>query len=183
MIAASYVDNGPTEDVLAMCRTAFKAKISSDEVIEETIEDIIELANMSPFDPNTLLRSAQILLDYRVVRNNTLDSEWLLEDLALIGDTVIALVKGKDHFEGISKCLSDIYNSSKYSLSYEIDKLSEWGVSGWDYLSNALGKTRTQIEKMVRDGLLPAQAAVDIIMAGMHEYGGTMYDFERERNR
>lgn len=174
MIAASYVDNGPTEDVLAMCRTAFKAKISSDEVIEETIEGIIELANMSPFDPNTLLRSAQILLDYRVVRNNTLDSEWLLYNLASIGDAVIDLGKGKDYFEGISKGLAGINNSSKYSLSYEIDKLLEWGIPSWDYLSSSLGMTRAEIEKMAQDGRLPALAVVDLIFGNMRQRSDVM---------
>lgn len=152
-------------DQIESSRIFFENKLGSKQAAEKMIQDIFAFDEKSPFD------TMQITGIVKQMMGRGWGSDRVLADLGTIGDAAASLGHGEAGVEGIARALSEIRMKGKLSAE-EMNQLATWGITGWDYLSNALGKTRTQIEKMVRDGLLPAQAAVDMILGGMREFEG-----------
>ena len=166
-VAFNKVVSGPVglADQIESSRIFFENKLGSKQAAEKMIQDIFAFDEKSPFD------TMQITGIVKQMMGRGWGSDRVLADLGTIGDAAASLGHGEAGVEGIARALSEIRMKGKLSAE-EMNQLATWGITGWDYLSNALGKTRTQIEKMVRDGLLPAQAAVDMILGGMREFEG-----------
>lgn len=61
----------------------------------------------------------------------------------------------------------------------EMLQLTEVGVNGWNYLAEAMGMTTMELQKMSQKGLLPANEAIDVIVAGMEkQFPGMMKNME-----
>ena len=103
----------------------------------------------------------------------------ILELMEAIGDTGSAVGVTASDMTAMAQAMSRMQSSGKATLEY-LNIFQDRGVDVIGMLSEAMGKTQSEIYDMISKGEIGGQTAVDIIQEGMStQYGGAMETMAR----
>lgn len=100
--------------------------------------------------------------------------EELLPTMQKIGDAGAALGMGQEDMAAIATYLGRMKTTGKATLEY-LTPLLERGIPVWDYLAQASGIAKDEVQEMVTRGLVPGAKAAEIIADYMgDDFAGSM---------
>jgi tape measure domain-containing protein len=159
---------------MAMTKRSFETLTGSAEKATEMISELKDLDDKSAFDFDTYADASKKLMAMGMA------ADTVVPILTTIGDASAALGQGQEGIGRITLAFSQMTAKGKVSAQ-EMNQLAENSVSGWQYLSDATGKSVKEIMKLSEDGAINGAAAVKVILAGMQkDYAGTMEKMENE---
>lgn len=121
----------------------------------------------TPFDTSGAASTAKQMLGAGWTAGN------VVEDMTKIGNTAAAGGRGAAGVQGTIQAMKQMRESGKAG-SKEMNQLADLGIRSWEYVAKSMKKTVPQVRKLSRDGLLPAETAIQGILDGMGEYDGVM---------
>lgn len=152
-------------DTLDKARLTFTAAMDGNsKAADKLISQMETLAATTPFEFKDLLPLSAKLLD--AGRN----AKTLITDMRSIGDYVARIGEGKEFIDRIVYALNQISTAGKVAGT-EIRQLTEARVPAIKILSQAFGTTTAEMQKMVSDGLVPGNKAVEALIRGMGKLG------------
>jgi tape measure domain-containing protein len=147
---------------------AFTTMLKSGEKATAFLKDLREFAKATPFEFTELQDASRRLLAMGFA------AEKILPMMTNIGDAVSGLGLGAEGVDRVTLALGQMQAKSKVS-GQEMMQLTEAGIPAWKYLAEAMGKSTSEVMKMSEQGLIPAGAAIDALLAGMNkDFGGMM---------
>lgn len=129
---------------------------------EEFLSDVTNFANSTPFLDEDLTSMGKALKTYGY------EVEELLPTMRKIGDAGAALGMGKEDMSAIATYLGRMKTTGKTTMEY-LTPLLERGIPVWDYLAEASGIAKDEVQEMVSKGLVPGEEAA----AAIADYMGT----------
>jgi len=133
---------------------------------EASIAWVEKLAIKSPFSSQDIIGAYQIGSALGFTSDNL---KVLIQDTT---DWASASGKGKEEMMGVFTALGQMNISGRANYQ-EMLSLVVRGVPVWDYMSKAMGKPVSEIQKLMSQGLLPASVAIKAVSDGMHhDFGG-----------
>lgn len=155
-------------DTIQQASISFKTLLKSSADATEMVSELWDLAADTPLEFPTLLTAAKRMLAFKFAASDVDNM------LTTIGDASASLSLGADGIDRISLALGQMKTKGKVS-GEEMRQLSEAGINAWEYLSVAIGKTTAETMKLSEKGLIPADKAIQVILAGMQQdFGGGM---------
>lgn len=144
-----------------------KAKDLMNQLKEFAIPTPFEMADLAPLAQQSI---AFGLIDKKSA-NAGKETVALLND---IGDAAFGLGRGQAGVDRIVLALGQMHTAQKVN-GQDMLQLQSVGINAWKYLAEATGKTTAQVRDLTRKGLIPADAAIKAIRAGMRaDFGGSM---------
>lgn len=135
---------------------SFATLLGSDAAAEAYLSDMTEFAAVTPFGYDQLANISKTMLAYGY------NVDELLTELTKIGDAGSALSMTADDMNFVATGLGRMRTTGKTTMEY-LNPLLERGIPVWDYLAQASGKTKAQVQEMVSKGLVPGAAAAKAI--------------------
>lgn len=123
---------------------------------EEFLSDVTNFANSTPFLDEDLTSMGKALKTYGY------EVEELLPTMRKIGDAGAALGMGKEDMSAIAIYLGRMKTTGKTTMEY-LNPLLERGIPVWDYLAEASGIAKDEVQEMVSKGLVPGEEAAAAI--------------------
>lgn len=120
------------------------------------------VAITTPYDINELTQGSQLLLSYGFALDQVIPM------LKTAGNASVGLNQGTEGVNSILNALGQIKAGGSLGME-NMDQLAGMGIDAWKYLEKSTGSTRKEIEKMVRQGLMPADEAIQSIVGGMNQ--------------
>lgn len=143
---------------------AFSTLLGGKDEAKSFLSGVVDMANKTPFFYDDLTSMAKTMLAYGY------DTPTVMENMQRIGDTGAALGWSTQDMVAASTYLGRMNSTGKTSLEY-LNPLLERGVDVWGALSEGLGKSTQEVQKMVTKGLLPGAEAAELI----YKYLGKNY--------
>lgn len=135
---------------------SFSTLFGNADVAKNFLDDIKDFANVTPFLYDDLTSMGKVLKTYGY------QVEELLPMMQKIGDTGAALGMGKEDMSAIATYLGRMKTTGKTTMEY-LNPLMERGIPVFDYLAEASGKTKKEVQEMVSRGLIPGADAAKAI--------------------
>lgn len=155
-------------DTIQQATLSFKTMLKSAADGTAQVREIWELAKETPLEFPALLIASKRMIAFKFAAADVKGM------LTTIGDASSALGLGADGINRVSLALGQMKMKGKVS-GEEMRQLAEAGINAWDYLATALNKTVAETQKLSEKGLIPAQQAISVILAGMRQdFGGGM---------
>ena len=147
---------------------AFSTMLGGKDKAGSFLNQVIDMANRTPFQYDDLTAMAKTMLAYGY------DQSEILPNVQRIGDAGAALGWSTQDMVNVSTYLGRMNTTGKASLEY-LNPLLERGVDVWGYLADGMGKTTKEVQTMVSKGLLPGAEAAKIISEALGEnFAGSM---------
>jgi len=147
---------------------AFSTLLGGRENAEKYLDEMIRFAAETPFGYSALADISRTLLAYGYKQDE------LLPLLAKVGDAGAALGMSNDDMVRVATALGRMQTTGKTTLEY-LNPLLERGIPVWDYLAQASGKTKEEVQEMVSKGLVPGAEAAKAIADYMgSDFAGSM---------
>ncbi|MCM0760663.1 tape measure protein [Sporomusa sphaeroides DSM 2875] len=167
---SSAVETGiQFNSTLEQSEIAFGSMLKSADAGKALLRDLMQMAEKTPFEFADLQTGAKRLLAFGFAAKD------ILPMLTAIGDATSAL--GMSGAEGINRlglALGQMRAKGKVAGG-EMMQLTEAGIPAWEILAKAIGKTTAEVMEMSEKGLIPAEQAIQYLIAGMNErFGGMM---------
>jgi tape measure domain-containing protein len=150
-------------------RVGLRAFVGDAKTADALFKDIQKFAESSPFEFKDLLQGGQRLLAFNTA------AEDVVPTLKAASAAIGAIGGGMDNFFLIIKALGDIRNRGKVT-GEEIRQLANQGVPAIEMLAKGFGVTTREIVKSVEQGIVPADAAIRVLVRGMTEKFGVFDD-------
>jgi tape measure domain-containing protein len=152
-------------------RIGLEAFLGSAEKARGIFADIQDFAQRSPFQFKDLAQGANRLLAFNF------EAEKLLPTLSAISSATGALGGDLGKFNDLITAFGQIRQAGKLT-GEELRQLRNAGVEGIviEALGKAYGKTAAEIQKAVRDGIIPGAQAVEISIAALEARFGPFND-------
>lgn len=142
--------------------------LGSSERARRMLEDLARFAARTPFSFSGLIEQAQQLLAMGFAADR------IIPTLTAIGDATAALGGRQDTLVRIVRALGQMRLRGRVAAQ-EMLQLTEAGVPAWEMLAEQLGVTTAQLQDMVSRGAVPADQAVQALLAAMEQrWGGLM---------
>ena len=141
--------------------------LGSAKAAQKMMSDIQNFAIKTPFNTSDVISNTQLMMAYGFKAQD------VIKDMQIIGDQVAATGRGSDGLQAIALALGQMQAHGKVDAQ-DMNQLTSVGVKGWDYLAQALGKTKAEVMDMSEKGLIPADQGVQAILKGMQEFNGMM---------
>lgn len=152
---------------MEQAQIGFTTLLKSGDAASAMLANLRDFAAKTPFQFTELVTASQRLMAMGFAANEVIPT------LRSVGDAVSALGAGPEMMNRIVLALGQMRNSAKLSAA-DMKQLTEAGISGWRYLSEATGIAMTDIQDKAKDVLTGAQAA-QIVMQGMaRDFAGGM---------
>jgi tape measure domain-containing protein len=148
---------------------AFTQMLGSAEKAKAMLADLTQFAATTPFELPQVEDAAKKLLAFGF------QAEQIRPMLTAIGDAAAGLGLGAAGIDRITLALGQMQAKTKVQ-SDEMLQLVEAGIPAWDILSKAMGVPTAQLQKMVSDGVVPADKAIQALVAGMEQRFPHMMD-------
>ena len=147
----------------------FTTLLGSAEKAQSFIADLQKFAATTPFDFPSLQQSSNQLLAMGF------SAEEVVPTLTALGDAVAALGGGPEMIGRATQALGKMKATGKVT-GETMMQLSEMGIPAWKLLAAEMGVTVTEAQKMVSDGLVPAEKGIAAITKGIEsgDMGGMM---------
>lgn len=153
---------------LEQARIGFTTMLGSAGAADVFIKKMQDFANITPFEFSGLQEAVQRMLAVGF------ESDKVLDTLRSIGDAVAALGGNTETLNRVVYVMSQIKTAGRL-VGQDMMQLTSAGIPAWQMLADAMGKSVAQVRKLVTDGLVPAEDAIEIITKGMEErFGGMM---------
>jgi tape measure domain-containing protein len=148
--------------------TAFTTLLHSGTAAQKMMADLQQFAAETPFEFPEIANSARKMLAFGF------SAQQIMPMLRNVGDAVSALGGGAFEIDRVTLALGQMKAKSKVSAE-EMLQLTEVGIPAWDLLAKGMGKSTAEVMKLSERGLIPANQAIDILLAGMNKtFGGGM---------
>ena len=150
----------------------FTTMMGSAEAAASFTEELLNFAAKTPFEFPQLQQAAQRMQAFGF------EAEKVIPMMTAIGDASAGLGRGQEGVQRLTLALGQMKAKGKIQAE-EMLQLTEVGVNGWKYLADATGMTTMELQKMSQKGLLPANEAIGVIVAGMEkQFPGMMKNME-----
>lgn len=147
---------------------SFATLFGDADAAEEFLSDITQFANETPFLFDDLTSMGKVLKTYGYEVGE------LLPTMQKIGDAGAALGMGREDMAAMATYLGRMKTTGKTTMEY-LNPLLERGIPVWDYLAQASGIAKDEVQEMVSRGLVPGEKAAEIIADYMGEdFAGSM---------
>lgn len=147
----------------------------SAEAAQKHLNDLEKFAASTPFEFNGLVDASRRLQAFGF------RAEEVIGILETVGDASMALGKGQEGIDAITRALGQIQAKGKLSAEEMTSQLSETGLPAWQILADEMGKSVAEVQDMTTKGLISSQAAIDALLSGMRKrYGGMMEEMADE---
>lgn len=171
-IAAGAVSVGKEMIRLGMAaeqtEIAFTTLIGSTVGAQKHLEDLRDFAASTPFEFNDLTEASRKLQAFGFSAENVIP---MMTD---IGDAVAAMGGNAAMIDRVTLALGQMSAKGKIQAG-EMLQLTEAGIPAWRYLADAMGLSTAEVMKLSEKGLIPADKAIQDILAGMRQdFGGMM---------
>lgn len=147
---------------------AFQTMLKSAEAGTQMLRDLQQFAAETPFDVPGVVSAGQQLMAFGF------KAEEIIPMLTNLGDAASGLGLGTEGVSRLAYALGQMQTSGKLNAQ-DMMQLTSAGISAWDMLAQAAGKTVAEMKDLCSKGAIDSKAAVQTIVAGMHEqFGGMM---------
>lgn len=147
---------------------AFQTMLKSAEAGTQMLRDLQQFAAETPFDVPGVVSAGQQLMAFGF------KAEEIIPMLTNLGDAASGLGLGTEGVSRLAYALGQMQTSGKLNAQ-DMMQLTSAGISAWDMLAQAAGKTVAEMKNLCSKGAIDSKAAVQTIVAGMNEqFGGMM---------
>lgn len=147
---------------------AFQTMLKSAEAGTQMLRDLQQFAAETPFDVPGVVSAGQQLMAFGF------KAEEIIPMLTNLGDAASGLGLGTEGVSRLAYALGQMQTSGKLNAQ-DMMQLTSAGISAWDMLAQAAGKTVAEMKDLCSKGAIDSKAAVQPIVAGMNEqFGGMM---------
>ena len=147
---------------------AFTTMLGSGEKASAFLKDLQDFAASTPFEFTELQDASRRMIAFGFSARDVLP---MMTD---IGDAVSGLGLGSAGVDRVVLALGQMQAKAKVS-GQEMMQLTEAGIPAWGYLAEAMNLSTAEVMKLSEQGLIPADMAIQAILAGMREdFGGMM---------
>lgn len=147
---------------------AFQTMLKSAEAGTQMLKDLQQFAAETPFDVPGVVSAGQQLMAFGF------KAEEIIPMLTNLGDAASGLGLGTEGVSRLAYALGQMQTSGKLNAQ-DMMQLTSAGISAWDMLAQAAGKTVAEMKDLCSKGAIDSKAAVQTIVAGMNEqFGGMM---------
>lgn len=147
---------------------AFQTMLKSAEAGTQMLRDLQQFAAETPFDVPGVVSAGQQLMAFGF------KAEEIIPMLTSLGDAASGLGLGTEGVSRLAYALGQMQTSGKLNAQ-NMMQLTSAGISAWDMLAQAEGKTVAEMKDLCSKGAIDSKAAVQTIVAGMNEqFGGMM---------
>lgn len=162
-----------TEAIMASARMkqyeiAFTTMLKSAEKGKVMMQDLQDFAAKTPFDVPGVVEAAQQLTAFGF------EAKDIIPTLTTLGDAAAGLGRGSEGVKLMGYALGQIKAAGTLKTQ-DVNQLVNAGVSVWQMLAEASGKSVAEIKDMTEKGMIDSLSAIEIITKGMQDnYGGMM---------
>lgn len=147
---------------------AFQTMLKSAEAGTQMLRDLQQFAAETPFDVPGVVSAGQQLMAFGF------KAEEIIPMLTNLGDAASGLGLGTEGVSRLAYALGQMQTSGKLNAQ-NMMQLTSAGISAWDMLAQAAGKTVAEMKDLCSKGAIDSKAAVQTIVAGMNDqFGGMM---------
>ena len=147
---------------------AFQTMLKSAEAGTQMLRDLQQFAAETPFDVPGVVSAGQQLIAFGF------KAEEIIPMLTNLGDAASGLGLGTEGVSRLAYALGQMQTSGKLNAQ-DMMQLTSAGISAWDMLAQAAGKTVAEMKDLCSKGAIDSKAAVQTIVAGMNnQFGGMM---------
>lgn len=147
---------------------AFQTMLKSAEAGTQMLRDLQQFAAETPFDVPGVVSAGQQLMAFGF------KAEEIIPMLTNLGDAASGLGLGTEGVSRLAYALGQMQTSGKLNAQ-DMMQLTSAGISSWDMLAQAAGKTVAEMKDLCSKGAIDSKAAVQTIVAGMNDqFGGMM---------
>ncbi|MDO4920925.1 MAG: tape measure protein [Phascolarctobacterium sp.] len=155
---------------------AFQTMLKSASRGTQMLKNLQEFAAKTPFDVPGVVETAQQLMAFGF------KAEEIIPTLRTLGDAAAGLGKGSAGVQQMGYALGQISTSGTLKTQ-DVNQLATAGINVWEALSQAYGKSITEIKDLTEKGMIDSAEAVQIITASMDaNFGGMMSKMETSIN-
>lgn len=149
-------------------KVAFTTLTGSADAALEHLDALRAFAAKTPFEFTDLIDASRRLQAFGF------EAQAVIPMMTNIGDAVAAMGGGADQINRVTLAIGQMSAKGKVS-GQEMLQLTEAGIPAWKYLADAIGVSTAEVMKMSEKGLIPADKAIQAILAGMNkDFGGMM---------
>lgn len=147
---------------------AFQTMLKSAEAGTQMLRDLQQFAAETPFDVPGVVSAGQQLMAFGF------KAEEIIPMLTNLGDAASGLGLGTEGVSRLAYALGQMQTSGKLNAQ-DMMQFTSAGISAWDMLAQAAGKTVAEMKDLCSKGAIDSKAAVQTIVAGMNDqFGGMM---------
>lgn len=147
---------------------AFQTMLKSAEAGTQMLRNLQQFAAETPFDVPGVVSAGQQLMAFGF------KAEEIIPMLTNLGDAASGLDLGTEGVSRLAYALGQMQTSGKLNAQ-DMMQLTSAGISAWDMLAQAAGKTVAEMKDLCSKGAIDSKAAVQTIVAGMNDqFGGMM---------
>ena len=154
-------------------RISFKTLFGSEEVADGYLENMVDMANHTPFLYDDLVAMSKTLATYGYSPDEE-SKDYILDALQTIGDAGAALGMSTGDMNTVATALGRMKSSDKATLEY-LNMLNDRGIGAVGMLAQAKGVSQGTMYDMISKGEISGTEAVEIITAALEKaYSGSM---------
>ena len=156
-------------------RISFKTLFGDEQAANDYLEDLVDMANRTPFLYDDLVSMSKTLATYGYDENS------ILPVLQTIGDAGAALGMGTGDMTAVAQALGRMKSSDKTTLEY-LNMLNDRGIGAVGMLADAFGVSQGDMYGMISKGEISGTEAVKIILDALSRavdkggYAGSMLE-------
>jgi len=158
-----------TVDAYQQSSLAFEVMLKSKAKADALVKDLAKLANTTPFELQDVTSGAQKLLAMGYAAKDILPMMKSLGNAASVG-----IVPMGEAMNRLTYAFGQIKATGRVQGD-ELRQLYEIGVPALEDLAKGFGVSSTEMQKMVKEGLVPASKAIPILTQALDQrFGGLM---------
>lgn len=171
-VGAALISTGKSAVGLAMQAEqnamAFEVLLGSADAAREHLEDLSKFAASTPFQFTDLVDASKKL------QALGFEAQAVVPMLTALGDAAAAMGGGEEMISRLTMALGQMQAKGKAS-GEELLQLTEAGIPAMKYLARQANVSTAEMTALVSKGLVPADEAIQAILAGVKEdFGGMM---------
>jgi len=147
---------------MQQAKISMETMLGSTEKADAMIKDLWAFAASTPFEFNQLQTATKRMLAFGF------SAEDIIPDLTAVGNAAAGLGVGAEGVNRITLALGQMKAKSKVSGD-EMLQLTEAGIPAWGILAESIGKSTAEVMKLAEKGVIPADQAIQALLAGMSE--------------
>lgn len=153
---------------LQTTQIAFTTMMGSAQLAQDHLKELQRFALKTPFQFGELIDASQRMqaLGFR--------AEQVIPILTDVGNAVAAAGGGSERLDRVTLALSQIQSKGKV-MTQELNQLAEAGIPSFKILQQELGKSRSQINELTKDGQISSKVFLDAFQKfSQQNFGGLM---------
>lgn len=147
---------------------AFETLMGSAAAAQKHLEDLRDFAASTPFQFTDLVEAS------KKMQALGFEAEQVVPMLTDIGDAVAAMGGNSQMIDRVVMAMGQMQAKGK-ATGEELMQMTEAGIPALKYMAQQAGVSTAEMQKLISKGLVPADEAIQAILAGMREdFGGMM---------